>query len=305
MSLSLARLDLTQIFCDVDDFYREFERFCERAIPRLPCDGQPKGYQSRLSISEVMTIVIAFHGSGYRTFKDFYKQKVLADWRDAFPNLVSYGRFVELMPWSFMALVGFLNTCCFGEVTGISFIDSTSVAVCHVKRAKAHKTFKGLAGWGKSSVGWYFGFKLHLIINDLGELLAVSLTPGNTDDRKPVPEMTQDLVGKLFGDRGYISQALFESLFERGLELITKCRKNMKNALMPLLDKILLRKRPIIETVNDQLKNLCQIEHSRHRSPFNFLVNLVSGLIAYAYHPDKPSLGIPNDELKALTQAAF
>jgi len=305
MSLSLARLDLTQIFCDVDDFYREFERRCEREIPRLPCNGKPKSYQSRLSVSEVMTIVIAFHGSGYRTFKDFYKSKVLADWQDAFPNLVSYGRFVELMPWSFMALVSFLNTCCFGEVTGISFIDSTSVAVCHLKRAKAHKTFNGLAGWGKSSVGWYFGFKLHLIINDHGELLAAALTPGNTDDRKPVPDMTQDLVGKLFGDRGYISQALFESLFERGLELITKRRKNMKNSLMPLLDKILLRKRPIIETVNDQLKNLCQIEHSRHRSPFNFLVNLVSGLIAYAYHPAKPSLGIPDDELKALPQAAF
>ena len=146
MSLSLARLDLTQIFCDVDDFYREFERLCERAIPRLSCDGQPKSYQSRLSISEVMTIVIAFHRPGCRTLKDFYKQKVLADWREAFLNLVSYGRFIELMPWNFMALVSLLNTCCFGEVTGISFMDSTSVAVCHIKRAKAHKTFKGLAG---------------------------------------------------------------------------------------------------------------------------------------------------------------
>ncbi len=205
-----------------------------------------------------MTIVITFHGSGYRTFKDFYQQKVLADWRDAFPNLVSYGRFVELMPWSFMALVSFLNTHCLGEVTGISFIDSTAIAVCHVKRARAHKTFKRLAAWGKSSVGGYFGFKLHLIINDQGELLAAALTPGNTDDRKPVPDMTKALVGKLFGDRGYISQTLFEALFERGLELIAKRRKNMKNALMPLLDKILLRKRPIIETVNDPLKNLCQ-----------------------------------------------
>jgi hypothetical protein len=139
--------------------------------------------------------------------------------------------FVELMPWSFMPLVSFLNTCCFGKVTGISFIDSTSVAVCHIKRAKGHKTFKGLAGWGKSSVGWYFGFKLPLIINDCGELLAVSLTPGNTDDRKPVPDMTKDLVGKLFGDRGYISQALFESLFERGLELMTKRRKNMSRVI--------------------------------------------------------------------------
>lgn len=305
MSLSLARLDLTQIFCDVDDFYCKFERLCERNSARLPYQGQAKGYQSRLSISEVMTIVIAFHGSGYRTFKDFYTNKVLPEWRDAFPNLVSYGRFVELMPWSFMALVSFLNTHCLGETTGISFIDSTSVSVCHVKRAKVHKTFKGVAGWGKSSVGWYFGFKLHLIINHQGELLSVALTPGNTDDRKPVPQMTQNLIGKLFGDRGYVSQALFEALFERGLELITKRRKNMKNSLMPLLDKILLRKRPLIETVNGQLKNLCQIEHSRHRSPFNFLVNLVSGLIAYTYHPDKPSLGIPNEHLNALPQAAF
>lgn len=305
MSLNLARLDLTQIYCDVDDFYRQFERCCETYQARLPCEGQPNGYQSQLSLSEVMTIVIAFHGSGFRTFKDFYTCQVLPHWRSAFPHLVSYNRFVELMPWSFMALVSFLNTQCLGEVTGVSFIDSTSLSVCHVKRAQSHRTFKAVAGWGKSSVGWYFGFKLHLIINHQGELLAATLTPGNTDDRKPVPEMTKDLIGKLFGDRGYISQPLFEALFERGLELITTRRKNMKNSLMPVLDKILLRKRPLIETVNDQLKNICHIEHSRHRSPFNFLVNLVSGLIAYTYHPDKPSLGIPDFELKALPQAAF
>lgn len=305
MSLSLSRLDLTQIFCDVDDFYQSFECFSEREIAKLPYEGKAKGYQSRLSVSEVMTIVIAFHGSGYRTFKDFYLNKVLVDWREAFPHLVSYGRFVELMPWSFMGLVCFLNSCCFGELTGVSFIDSTSLEVCHPNRARAHKTFKGLAGWGKSSVAWYFGFKLHLVINDRGELLAVALTPGNTDDRKPVPEMAKGLVGKLFGDKGYVSQALFQELFERGLELIAKRRKNMKNTLVKLLDKILLRKRPLIETVNGQLKNICQIEHSRHRSPFNFLVNLVAGLIAYSYHPDKPSLGIPDYELKALPQAAF
>ena len=241
MSLSLARLDVTQIFCDVDDVYRELEQFCERDIARLPWDEPPKGYPSRLSISEVMTIVIAFHASGYRTFKDFYQQLVLVHWRDAFPMLVSYGRFVELMPWSFVALVQVLNSRCFGTMTGISFLDATSISVCHVKRAKAHKTFNHLAGWGKSSMGWYFGFKLHLIINERGnerdnergELLAATLTPGNTDDRKPVPEMTQGLLSKLFGDRGYISQALFETLFNRGLELITKRRKTMKNSLMP------------------------------------------------------------------------
>ena len=252
-----------------------------------------------------MTIVIAFHGSGYKTFKAFYTQKVRPHWREAFPELVSYNRFIELMPWSVMALMGFLNHSCLGQMSGVSFIDSTSLAVCHNERANRHKVFKDCAGWGKSSVSWYFGFKLHLLINHQGELLAVALTPGNTDDRKPVPEMSKDLFGKLFGDRGYVSQALFEQLLAQGLQLIARRRKNMKNTLMTLLDKVLLRKRSLIETVNDQLKNICQIEHSRHRSWFNFLVNLVSGLIAYSYHPNKPSIDIPNFDPKALPQAIF
>jgi hypothetical protein len=305
MDISLARLDLTQLFCDIDDFCQNADAFCGRYIPRLPYDGEAKRYQSRLSISEVMTIVVAFHGSGYRTFKDFYTQQVLLHWRRAFPNLVSYNRFVELIPWSCMGLMAFLTCCCLGDISGISFIDSTALAVCLPARAKAHKTFKGLAGWGKSSVGWYFGFKLHLLINHQGELLAVYLSPGNTDDRKPIRQMSKGLFGKLFGDRGYISQALFEDLLERGLKLITRVRKNMKNELMPLVDKLLLRKRSLIETVNDQLKNICQIEHSRHRSRFNFLANLVGGLIAYSYHPDKPSVDISDMEHKALPQAIF
>lgn len=304
MSFSLSRLDLTVLFCDIDDFYQNFERYCERDVAKLPYDGVAKPYRSKLSISEVMTIVVAFHSSGYRTFKDFYTRQVLPNWKSAFPNLVSYGRFVELMPWSLMGLVHFLNTR-MGQVTGIGFVDSTPLEVCHPKRAHAHKTFKPLATWGKCSVGWYFGFKLHLIINDRGELLAIALSPGNVDDRKPIPEMTKDLFGKLFGDRGYVSQKLFEQLFERGLTFISKRKKKMNNTLVKLVDKILLRKRAIIESVNDQLKNICQIEHSRHRSPFNFLVNLIAGLVAYSYHPKKPSLDLPNFELEALPQAIF
>jgi Transposase DDE domain len=263
-----------------------------------------KQYNSKLSISEVMTIVIAFHGSGFRTFKEFYTREVLSHWGCAFPHLVSYTRFVELMPWSLTGLWGFLNTCS-GEMTGISFVDSTSIEVCHPNRARAHKVFKDLAGWGKSSVCWYFGFKLHLIVNDRGEIWAFALTPGNTDDRKPVPEMAQSLMGKLFGDKGYVSQALFEQLQANGLELISRRRSNMKNGLMKLMDKILLRKRAIIESVNDQLKNICQVEHSRHRSRFNFLVNLISGLIAYSYHPKKPCLDLAHKGLDALPPAIF
>jgi hypothetical protein len=303
MNNSLARLDLTEIFCDIDDFFRLLERVGE-GVPKLPYDGEAKQYSSKLSLSEVASIVIAFHGSGFRTFKDFYTLQVLPNWKGAFPELVSYNRFVELMPWSLMGLLYFLHTC-MGEMTGISFVDSTSLEVCHPKRKHSHKVFKDLADWGKSSVGWYFGFKLHLIINDRGQLLAFALTEGNVDDRKPVPQMAKGLFGKLFGDRGYVSQPLFEKLYAQGLEMIARRRKNMKNKLVKLVDKILLRKRAIIESVNDQLKNICQIEHSRHRSRFNFLVNLLAGLIAYSYHPMKPSLDLDDKGLAALPQAIF
>lgn len=166
-------------------------------------------------------------------------------------------------------------------MTGISFIDSTPIEVCYPCRAKTHKVFGDLPKWGKNSVGWYYGFKLHLIVNDQGELLSFQLTAGNTDDRKPVPDLTQSIFGKLFGDKGYISKALFEELYGKGLKLITRYRKRMNNRLVPLIDRILLRKRAIIESVNDQLKNICQVQHTRHRSVVNFMVNLLGGLIAY------------------------
>ncbi len=298
-----SRLDLTEVFCDVDDFYRSFEKHC-RSIPQLTASVGEKLCTSRLSLSEVMTIVIAFHGSGYRTFKEFYTLQVLPHWKQAFPKLVSYNRFVELMPWSMMLLCCFLQTRK-GEITGISFIDSTPIEVCNPCRSRSHRVFEGLVGWAKNSVGWHYGFKLHLIINDRGELLAFKLTSANTDDRQPVPDLTQDLIGKLFGDRGYISQELFEKLFEQGLQLITRYKKNMKQKLVKLVDKILLRKRSLIETVNDQLKNISQIEHSRHRSVWNFLVNLFAGLIAYTYLPQKPSLDLEPKGLLALPPALF
>jgi hypothetical protein len=304
MDTSLARLDLCEIFCDVDDFYQVLDR-AGWGMAQLPYDGEAHRYRSKLSLSEVTTIVIAFHGSGFRTFKEFYTLQVMPHWRPAFPDLVSYTRFVELMPWSLMGLVYFLQTFCLGEVTGISFVDSTLLEVCHPKRQHTHKVFKGLADWGKNSVGWYFGFKLHLIINDQGGLLAFALTEGNVDDRHPLPEMAKSLFGKLFGDRGYVSQALFEKLYAQGVELIARRRKNMKNSLIKLMDKILLRKRAIIESVNDQLKNICQIEHSRHRSRFNFLVNLLAGLVAYSYHPKKPSLDLKDKGLPTLPPAIF
>ncbi len=204
----------------------------------------------------------------------------------AFPRLVSDNRVVELMPSALVPLCGYLQTRK-GECSGISFIDSTTLKVCHNRRIHSHKVFAG-----KTSVEWFYGFKLQLVVNDCGELLSVRLTPGNADDRRPVPEMVKRLFGKLFGDKGDVSQPLFETLFDEQVQLVTKLKAKMKNRLISLLDKLMRRKRAIIESVMDQLKNSSQIEHSRHRRVANCFVNLLAGLIAYTCRAQKPSLNI-------------
>ena len=282
-------MDTVSIFCMIDDFCKLFEpHWQQHLLAMAPRQRQRK---SRLCLSEVLTIMVGFHLSGYRTFKDYYTQHVLPHQLGYFPTLVSYQRFVELMPGALVPLCVLLAAR-FGRCSGVSFIDSTKISVCHNRRIWSHKVFRALAKRGKTSVDWFYGFKLHLVVNDCGELLAVKITAGNVDDRNPVLELTRALFGKLFGDRGYISQGLFEQLWEQGVQLITKLRQNMKNRLLPLFDKLLLRKRSISETINDQLKNISQIEHSRHRSVFNFFVNLMAGLVAYPFREKKPSLNL-------------
>jgi transposase len=237
-----------------------------------------------------MTILVAFHQNHYRNFKHYYLDHVCVYWRTEFPGLPSYQRFVEWIPSTLLPLCVYLKHC-FGQCSGISFIDSTSLKVCHNRRISQHRVFKDIAARGKTSVDWFFGFKLHLVVNEQGELLNLQITPGNVDDRKPVPDLLQSLFGKVFADRGYVSQHLATQLFTQlGIEFFAKPRRNMKNHLMRLTDKLLARKRSIIETIIDQLKNISQIEHSRHRSPVNFMVNLLCGLIAYCHQPKKPSL---------------
>ena len=270
-------MEIHTLFCDIDDFCQEFEPLMNQ---HLIADGKIKRLRKHtLHLSEVMTLIVAFHQSGYRTFKHYYQKHVCVYLRWAFPQLVSYNRFVELMGEALLPLCAYLHTRK-GSCSGISFVDSMPIAVCHNRRIHSHQVFDETAERGKNSVGWFYGFKLHLIVNDEGELLAVQLTAGNVDDRTPVPKLVKDLFGKLFGDKGYISQKLFDLLFTDGVQLVTKIRKNMKNKLMPVFDKLMLRKRAIIETIYDQLKNISQIEHTRHRSGFNFLVNIVSALIA-------------------------
>lgn len=279
-------MSVLELFCDVDDFMLSF-------APKLKATqiaaGKQRQRPGQLWPSEIMTILIHFHQSHYRTFKAYYTEHVQVHLTSEFPHLVSYPRFVALIPTMLVPLLAYLQSR-YGACTGISFIDSTSLVVCDPKRIHQHRVFAADAKRGKSSMGWFFGFKLHLAVNDQGELLACSLTPGNVDDRAPVPQMVQRLRGKLIGDRGYISAPLTALLFEQGLQLITRLRKNMKNHLMHLSDKLLVRKRAIIESIIDQLKNISQIEHSRHRSPTNFVVHLIAGLLAYSHQEKKPGL---------------
>lgn len=294
--------EILPLFCHIDDFCQEFEPELNR---KLLTEGKRKrNRRSGMTLSEVMTVVVLFQTSGYRTFKDFYLKQILTNRRREFPGAVSYTRFVEITPSALLPLCVYVHTL-MGECTGLAFVDSTSIAVCHNRRIASHKVFKEVAARGKTSVDWFYGFKLHLVTNDRGELLAFRVTLGNTDDRVPVPDLCKGLIGKLYGDRGYISKALFELLFDQGLELFTRLKSNMKNRFIPMFDKIMLRKRAIIESINDQLKNICQIEHTRHRSVVNFGVNLLAGLAAYCHKPKKPSLNLRAEESVGLPTLVF
>ena len=280
-------MDILPLFCDIDDFCLLFEPLGQERLLETRQRNRP----AALCLSEVMTISTLFHASSYRNFKAYYTEQVLKQYAWAFPRLVSYGRFVELMPSALVPLCGYLQSRK-GRCSGISFVDSTSLKVCHNRRIHSHKLFAGCARRGKTSVDWFYGFKLHLVINDRGELLGCYLTPGNCDDRRPVPRMVRRLWGRLFGNKGYISQPLCALLQAQDLRLVTRLKKNMRNKFMALSDKLLLRKRALIETVNDQLKNISQVEHTRHRSLWNFLGNVAAGLIAYTWREKKPSLNI-------------
>lgn len=284
---------VTEIFCMADDFCKVFDAQMEKYTIK---EGGKRKYHRDFTLSkaEVMVILILFHCSGYRCLKRFYLDEVCVNKRHLFPKVVSYNRFVELQGAVAIPLAIFIKKVLLGKCTGISFVDSTPLRVCRNQRIRIHKTFKGIAQRGKCSMGWFFGFKLHLICNEKGELLNFMITPGDVDDRKPLEykAFVDFIYGKLVGDKGYISKDLLQRLFVDGIQLITKLKSNMRGAVMRVSDRLLLRKRAIVETVNDELKNIAQVEHSRHRSFGNFVVNTLAALAAYCFFPKKPCISV-------------
>lgn len=278
---------ITEIFYLTDEFCNEFQKSIQGHLL-----GNPPKKKPIMNQSEVITILVLFHGMQHKNLKHFYLNFVQKHLVHLFPNTVSYNRFVELSQQVVLPMSLFLKMQCLGQATGITFADSTPIRVCKNKRIKRNKVFKDIATVGKSTMGWFYGFKLHLIVNEKGDVINFVITQGNVDDREPLKNgnFLEKIKGKLYADKGYISEKLTQLLFIDGIQLITGIRDNMKNCLLELKDKILLRKRSLIETINDELKNICQIEHSRHRSFENFISNLISGLIAYSFFPKKPSI---------------
>lgn len=285
--------NITALFCCLDDFCNMYEEWVKH---RLIETGQQRHRPCRLALSERLLIMIIFHFSPCKNFKYFYTQFLRYKHGNDFSALLSYSRFVQLMPRLFLPLALLLHALT-GEETGIYIADATSLPVCHPRRISRHRVFKQFAKRGKTTMGWFYGFKLHVVINDRGEIMAVRITPGNTDDRQPLDSMTCGLKGWLFADKGYISKKHFLQLYRRGLKLITGIRRNMKNHLMPLIEKLLLRKRFLIETVFDRLKTEMNLSHTRHRSVMNFCVNLLSCLAAYQLKRRKPSMKIRRSTL--------
>ena len=292
--------NLVELYCDVDDFCKVFVPQWQQQL--IEDGSRSRHRECRLSMSEIMTIIIGFHMSHHRDFKNYYLGHVKQFYKKAFPDLLSYTRFLAVMPRTIVPMCAYFTTLK-GKPTGIDFIDSTSLKVCHNIRIPRHKTFSGVAQRGKGTMGWFYGFKLHLIVNHLGEIVAAKVTTANVHDTKPVKELATCLPDKLYGDKGYLSKALEANLFEQGVTLITTVRKNMKAKAMSLWDRAMLSRRFIIETINDQLKNISFIEHSRHRSINGFMLNLMAGLVAYCLKENKPALNITDLERNSMVVA--
>ncbi len=285
---------VTEIFCDIDDFCK---RFLKNQSPYLlPNPTRQPDRKMQMSLSEIGTIIVLFQMSHYRTFKDFYYGCILQDMKKYFPNALSYTRFVACKPAALMMLTAYLLSKT-GKQTGLYYIDSTTLRVCHNKRIYRNKVFKGIAERSKSTMGWFYGFKLHIVINHQGELMSFCLTKGNVDDRAVVRKLMANLKGLGAGDKGYLGKELADDLAKHDLKFVTKVRKNMKKKMLSAFENFFLKQRGIVETIIDQLKNWYHVEHSRHRSPINFLVNTVAALIAYAWRPNKP--GIKVDKLQS------
>ncbi|SPR14388.1 IS982 family transposase [Orientia tsutsugamushi] len=266
-------------FCKI---YQDWER--KRLIP----SSNQRNRDGKLSLAELLTITIYFYLSPCKDFKNYYLYYLRYKYKEYF-CLPSYSTIIQLLPRMLLPLAVLMHYLK-GEETGIYYIDSTKLAICHNKRISSNRVFNRFSKIGKSSYGWFLGFKLHLIINNKGEIMSVKITKGNKSDLSVASVISKGLSGKLFGDKAYISKELFHQLFSNGLRLFTNLRKDMKTYLLDIDDKLLLNKRSLIESVFNVLKKHMHLEHTRHRSHINFFVHIIASLASYSISKLNPYL---------------
>lgn len=293
MDVQFNENKLIELYCEVDDLYQAFMNYLKK---KGKSPKKSPGPQASLNASEVCTILVGYHYSGYKTFEYYYHQIILKTHHHCFPDAPSYERFVQYIPRAIdLTALWLIYTTSQSKQTGLYFIDSKKLEVCHLKREYSNKVFKGLAQKGKTSTGYFWGLKIHLVINNLGEIVSFALTPGNVSDnnKKLLTILLNRLKGICVGDKGYLT-SLFDFFFENDLQMITKPRKNMKKRPIKPEHNILINKRPVIESVFDILMTICDIEHSRHRSAGNAIVHIFSSLIAYQHLDQKPRVFFPS-----------
>ena len=301
----------------IAEIYVEVDDFCQEEVGKISWLINRQSYfrtlhtkrtlKKRITISEIMTVLIYYPHSGYKNFnpdsyRDYYEKEVMKNWLKDFPDLVSYQRFVWWIPLALLPLMCFVMwRCCNGRRTGIYFIDSTKIGVGHDKRAHQNKVFKGFASWGKTSMGWFYGFKLHLLVNQYGELIHLHFTTGSVSDNnaKVLFHLTNDINGWLIGDKGYLCNQEKKEFVEKNgkISWFSKPRKNQKNQKiyfdkMPFMARLWVRKRGLIETVIGIKKKELDLEHTRHRSIFNAFTHMYAAIAAYYFRTEKPKTNI-------------
>src|SRR3954452_4926680 len=197
-------VDITALYCCLDDFCKVFAEWETHQLIPSPGRRQRSG---KLSRAEMLFIMVLFHLSAYKNVKTFYLYGIGGQYRACFDALPHDDRFVSLMPRLFVPLMVLLHGLS-ADPTGFSSVYSPKLTVCHNRRIHRHQVFDGLAARGKTSMGWFYGLKLHFVINHKGQIMALKITPGNTADSTVLDEMTRHLVGKLYADKGYIGQDL-------------------------------------------------------------------------------------------------
>lgn len=303
MNVQITENKLLALYIEVDDLHLEYVKYQKRK--GLLAKNRPTRV-SQLNGSEVCTILVAYHHSGYKCFEYYYRNSILIRYKSCFPEAPSYECFLSYIEKATsMIYLWLLYSVSQSKKTGLYFIDSKKLPVCHLRREKSHKVFKGIARKGKSSTGWFFGLKIHLIINNLGEIVAFDLTTGNVADnnQKLLLKLLNGLNGYCVGDKGYFTK-LFDTFYENGLHLITKPKKKMKPLPTKNLNNMLINKRGIVESTFDILMTVCDIEHTRHRKPINAATHILAALIAYQFLEKKPTVFFPSIQKGVVNKAA-